>query len=187
MGRSNVGVVGAVQDAVKGLRAESPREVEARWRFLVELVGLDDPFDAQASPVHVTGSGLVLGPRGTVLHVHRKLGRWLQPGGHVDPGKAPWDSAVRETSEETGLAVRHPEGGPRLVNVDVHSGADGHLHLDLRYLLLCDGGDPAPALGESQQVRWFSLDEAIAVGDAPIVDGLKRLRALAGLGAGENG
>ena len=41
-------------------------------------------------------------PRGILLLVHRRLGIWLQPGGHVDPGETPWEAARRETVEETG-------------------------------------------------------------------------------------
>jgi 8-oxo-dGTP pyrophosphatase MutT (NUDIX family) len=40
-----------------------------------------------------------------VLHRHRVLGIWVQPGGHIDSGETPWDAAVRETAEETGQDV----------------------------------------------------------------------------------
>lgn len=109
--------------------------------------------------------------------VHKKLGAWMQPGGHVDRGEGPWDAAVRETTEETGLDVHHPEDGPLLFHLDVHPAADDHIHLDLRYLLLCDKDeDPSPPAGESQQVNWFSVPEAIEVADEGLVDGLKRLQ-----------
>ncbi|MGH9106337.1 MAG: NUDIX hydrolase [Acidimicrobiales bacterium] len=168
----------AVCRLVEGFVPETPREVGSRERFLAELGKLEDPFDRRANPVHVTGSGLVLGPRGTVLHVHRKLGSWLQPGGHVDPGEMPADAALRETAEETGLPVRHPEGGPRLVHLDVHPAADGHFHLDLRYLLVCEDAEPFPPAEESQQVKWFSLQEAVRVADDGLVDALARLQRL---------
>ena len=45
---------------------------------------LDQPFDEDASPIHVTGSAVVTGGRGVVLHLHKRLGIWLQPGGHID-------------------------------------------------------------------------------------------------------
>ena len=66
---------------------------------------LDDPLSQEAGPVHVTGSGFVVGPRGVVLLKHKRLGFWLQPGGHIDPGETPWDAAKRECCEETGLDV----------------------------------------------------------------------------------
>jgi 8-oxo-dGTP pyrophosphatase MutT (NUDIX family) len=131
-----------------------------------------DPFSEDDDLVHITGSAIVVGSRGTVLLEHKRLGMWLQPGGHVDLGESPWDAALREAREETGLNVRFTEQPPRLVHVDVHQGGRGHTHLDLRYLL--DGGDadPAPPPDESQQVEW--LDWPVAVERA----GDERLAAL---------
>ena len=133
-------------------------------RFLIEFGRLDDPFDQQLDPVHVTGSAIVVGPRGVVLLRHKRLGFWLQPGGHIDPGESPSAAALREAAEETGLHVSFADTGsdgmPRLVHVDVHDGGRGHTHLDLRYVL--DGGDadPAPPEGESQEVGWFTWPAA---------------------------
>ncbi len=135
-------------------------------RFLVEYDRLAAPCDEFADPVHVTGSAFVVGPRGVVLLHHKRLGMWLQPGGHVDVGELPWEGALREAHEETGLDVAFADfdpvlGVPRLVHVDVHAGGRGHTHLDLRYLV--DGGaaDPCPPDGESQQIGWFTWDAAI--------------------------
>ena len=143
--------------------------------FLVEFDRLDDPFDQSLDPVHVTGSAIVVGPRGVLLLRHKRLGFWLQPGGHIDPGEPPWIAARREAEEETGLDVEFADVGadsgsaggsaggrvPRLVHVDVHPGGRGHTHLDLRYLL--DGGtaDPCPPEGESQEIAWFEWPAAI--------------------------
>lgn len=167
-------VTAELRRAVAGFDAATPREVSSRARFLAELDRLPDPFDRQADPVHVTGSAIVVGPRGTVLHWHKRVGGWMQPGGHVDAGETPWRAALREAEEETGLPMRHPEGGPRLVHLDVHP-AGPHVHLDLRYLLLGGDAEPSPPPGESQQVRWFSFADAIAVADPALVDGLRRV------------
>jgi 8-oxo-dGTP pyrophosphatase MutT (NUDIX family) len=169
---------GQVRLAAARFDAATPREASSRRLFLAELDRLADPFDREADPVHVTGSAIVLGRRGTVLHLHKRLGIWVQPGGHIDPGEAPWQAALRETQEETGLAVRHPAGGPTLIHLDAHP-AGPHLHLDLRYLLIGEDAEPSPPPGESQQVRWFPLAEAVAVADEALVDGLNRLIALA--------
>ncbi len=142
------------------------REVDSVAAFLAAFDRLDAPLDQDVDVVHVTGSGIVVGPRGVVLLEHKRLGIWLQPGGHIDPGETPWDAALRESREETGLDVRFAGpvdefGVPELVHVDVHAGGRGHTHLDLRYLI--DGGDadPAPPVGESQQIDWFTWEAAI--------------------------
>jgi 8-oxo-dGTP pyrophosphatase MutT (NUDIX family) len=179
-GRDQAALLVALRRAVADFDALTDREIVSRLRFLAELDRLADPFDRTADPVHVTGSAIVAGLRGTVLHWHKRAGGWLQPGGHIEPGEAPWEAALRETREETGLPVRHPEQGPELIHLDVHP-AGQHVHLDLRYLLLCDDVDPAPPPGESQHVRWFSLPDAIDIADDALIDGLTRLAA--GLGS----
>jgi len=170
--------VAAVRRAVAEFDASTPRELDSQRTILAELDRLADPLNRDADPVHVTGSAIVSGPRGTILHLHKRLGIWVQPGGHLDPGEDPADAAVRETREETGLVVAHPPGGPRLLHLDAHPAGD-HFHLDLRYLLLGGDLDPQPPAGESQQVAWFSLDEAIERADAALVDGLIRLARVA--------
>jgi 8-oxo-dGTP pyrophosphatase MutT (NUDIX family) len=73
---------------------------------------LSDPCFEHANLTHVTASGIIVGPRGIVLHRHRILGTWVAPGGHIDAAEAPWDAARREAAEETGLAVDHLGGVP---------------------------------------------------------------------------
>ena len=155
----------------------SARESAAKERFLDELSRLSAPCDEHADPTHVTASGIVVGPRGTVLHLHKRLGIWMQPGGHIDAGETPDVAARREANEELGLAVEHPWSGPRLIHLDVHDAALGHTHLDLRYLLIAGDDDPHPPPDESQDARWCSWDEAMAMADAALVDALPVARA----------
>lgn len=159
----------SLRDLVRRTLTErEPLDDAERWsieRTLAELDRLADPFDQEADPVHVTGSAIVVGPRGVVLLKHRRLGLWLQPGGHVDPGETPWEGALREAHEETGLAVSFADlgddGVPRLVHVDVHPGGRGHTHLDLRYLVFGGDAEPNPPDGESQEIAWFDWPAAI--------------------------
>jgi len=156
------------------------RERTSIDRFLTELDRLSDPLSQEADPIHVTGSAIVVGPRGVLLLKHRRLGIWLQPGGHVDAGEMPWEASLREAREETGLDVAFvgpidPDGVPPLVHVDVHAGGRGHTHLDTRYLL--DGGDadPDPPAHESQEIAWFDWDTAISMADAGVRTVLQHL------------
>ena len=155
-------LISCIAASVRRRVAVDEREAASIERTLAELDRLPAPLDEHADPVHVTGSALIVGRRGIVLLKHRRLGIWVQPGGHVDPGETPWDAARREGTEETGLPLRFPAGGPELAHVDVHPGGRGHTHLDLRYVL--DGGDadPAPPPDESQDVHWFDWDAAVA-------------------------
>ena len=50
-------------------------------------------------------AAVVVGPRGVLLHRHRRLGLWLQPGGHIEPGETPAEAAAREVKEESGIHV----------------------------------------------------------------------------------
>ncbi len=159
-------------------RAGDPREALSVEIMLSELDRLERPFDRMADLTHVTASGVVVGRRGVVLHRHRRLRRWMQPGGHLDPGETPEEAVVRECREETGLAVAHPSGGPVLVHVDVHRAAQEHVHLDLRYLVEAPDEDPHPGPDESQDVAWFSWDEARAVADEALVGALMSARRL---------
>lgn len=152
------------------------REQRSRATILERLEHLERPFDEEGGPCHVTGSAVVVGARGTVLHIHKRLHKWLQPGGHVNPGEAPWQAARREGHEETGLVLRHPGEGARLIHVDVHAAAGGHEHLDLRYLLVAEDAEPRPGAGESPHVRWFSWDEAAAEADLALQGALAAAR-----------
>jgi 8-oxo-dGTP pyrophosphatase MutT (NUDIX family) len=158
------------------------REAASRRQVLYWLARLKRPFDRDADAVHVTGSAIVVGERGTVLLEHKRLRRWLQPGGHLESGEDPGAGALREAVEETGLRLRHAGPEPCLVHVDVHPAAAGHLHLDLRYLLVADSDRLAPQPGESQRVAWFSWEEADAIADPSLRGALTAARRLQGWG-----
>jgi len=135
------------------------REANSLALTLDRLTWPGDPFSESENDHHVTASAFVVSSRGVILHLHRRLGIWVQPGGHVDAGESPQVACVRETLEETGLVVRHLEP-PLLFHVDVHPGPKGHTHYDLRYLLRAVPLDPTPPDHESPEVYWFDFEEA---------------------------
>jgi 8-oxo-dGTP pyrophosphatase MutT (NUDIX family) len=163
-------------------RARNPvdeRERASVAAFHAALARLDRPFDEGGGPTHVTSSAIVVGTQGVLLLRHKHLGLWVQPGGHLDPGEGLAAGALREAAEETGLALAHPPGGPRLVHVDVHPGGRGHTHLDLRWLLFSEGA-PRPPPGESQDVAWFAWPAAVKSADPGLAGALRGLRLIFG-------
>jgi 8-oxo-dGTP pyrophosphatase MutT (NUDIX family) len=118
---------------------------------------------------HITASAVVTHPKDPafLLVWHRKLGRWLQPGGHMeDSDRSVFAAALREAREETGLEHFASPLGERILDVDVHPipahGPDPpHFHFDSRYVLIATSAETAAQGGE---IRWFTLPEAVAAG-----------------------
>lgn len=55
---------------------------------------------------HFTATAFIVDSQNrTLLLWHKRLGRWMPPGGHVDPNETPQETAKRECREETGLDV----------------------------------------------------------------------------------
>ena len=169
---------GELAAAIAARTPVDDREAASIERITAELARLDRPYDEHADPVHVTGSAIITGPRGVVLHLHKRMNLWLQPGGHVDPGESPAEAALREATEETGLdLVLADPTGTTIAHVDAHDGPKGHFHLDVRYVLTATSdADPSPPPEESQDCRWFTWDEAIGVADPGLSGALKALR-----------
>ena len=92
---------------------------------------------------------------------HRRLGRWLQPGGHIDPGDdGPLAAAVREATEETGAGPFAVLGG--VFDLDIHAipaiaREPVHRHFDVRFLLRAAERRVAPSAG-TETSRWVSRD-----------------------------
>src|SRR5215212_10137477 len=98
---------------------------------------------------HFTVAVFVVWEGKVLLHLHRKLGVWLPPGGHIERDELPDDAAVREVFEETGLRVElvgekrenvsdpvqlNRAGGVQLENI-----GPGHQHIDLIYFAKPNG------------------------------------------------
>jgi 8-oxo-dGTP pyrophosphatase MutT (NUDIX family) len=164
-------------------------ESRDRDRIVAFLARYTNPFDRRIAEGHLTASALVVsasGDRVLLLH-HRKLDRWLQPGGHAEPGETTAETiALREAREETGVEglVLHPTA-PRPLDVDVHAiparhEEPAHQHLDLRFLVLApDRAAVVLNADESHAVRWFEWAELGALHlDPGLVRALAKARAV---------
>ncbi len=105
-----------------------------------------------------------------LLHWHKKLGRWLPPGGHIEANELPDDAARREALEETGVSISligyddyvALSGDPRRLcrpaGIQLEPISPGHEHIDLIYFA---AGAPDGLLPE---VGWYSPSEWEALG-----------------------
>jgi len=151
----------ALLEALASYRASGPDD-EAVLRRVLAFADDPDPFRRSHPFGHVTASAVVARPAGDafLLVFHRKLDRWLQPGGHVESDdESVFAAARREAREETGIRNFDAPIGDTVLDLDVHAipahRADpAHLHYDVRFLLTT--GD---ALPPSPGVAWFSPDE----------------------------
>lgn len=179
---------------VDALRRHAPADEEEardRDRILDFVLRHACPFDRGLLEGHLTGSAITVSADGSavlLLH-HRKLDRWLQPGGHGDPGETTGEEvALREALEESGIrGLRLHPAAPRPLDVDVHDiparGSEpAHEHLDLRYLVVApEGSAVAPDLAELHEVRWVPWHEVDALGpDRGLRRALAKARRLSG-------
>ena len=115
--------------------------------------------------------------RGRILLLkHPKLGRWLPPGGHIEPNELPDEAAVREVEEETGVRVRlvgdqglsvhEPRQLVRPAGIQLENIAPGHQHIDLVYFAVpCKGAhDVSPDCAEAVRAEWFGGEQLAALG-----------------------
>ncbi len=144
--------------------APSPDQAALQASYLAYLAEHRDATWRTSRPAHLTASALVLdrGAGRVLLTLHPKVGRWLQLGGHCEPGDPTLaDAAMREAAEESGLTGLERLGGPvRLDRHAVRCGADGSraYHLDVQYLALAAHDRRASPSEESLDLRWWPVD-----------------------------
>lgn len=146
--------------------------VTGRIRALVEAEPRCFERDSFA-PGHITASCWIVDDDARVLLTHhRKLGRWLQLGGHADGDPDVFAVALREAREESGMddfesvPALDAQG---LFDLDVHRiparGSDpAHEHHDLRFLLRARPGQVLVRSDESNDLRWFDADALAGLG-----------------------
>jgi 8-oxo-dGTP pyrophosphatase MutT (NUDIX family) len=144
------------------LHISSDEREEADRCTMVRLAQeLAEPLSRSEPRAHFTASAFVVDETcvRTCLVQHVKLGRLLQPGGHVEQSDISLEAAaLREAHEETALEVGLHPIAPRPFDLDIHEiperpGEPAHFHLDVRYLVV---GRGEPCAGAA----WYPIGEA---------------------------
>jgi 8-oxo-dGTP pyrophosphatase MutT (NUDIX family) len=121
-----------------------------------------------------------------LVHMHRKYHRLMQAGGHIERNESPWSAVAHELIEETGyqldeLSILQPAGTrielndvivhPTPIVMNTHKINADHFHSDITFAFVAQNPPKAlPADGESEDIRWLTLDElqtAVDAGEAP--------------------
>ena len=145
----------------------TPEQAGETRLFLDFLASSEDVFERRHPPGHFTGSAWLVSADGqrVLLTHHRKLGRWLQLGGHADGDTDLARVALREAEEESGLMDLVVEGG--IFDLDRHAiparGADPeHWHYDVRFVVRATGSEDFAVSEESLELAWKPIVEIVA-------------------------
>lgn len=141
------------------------RTEEAALRQILAFVEkYSDCFERECKPGHITGSAWIVDASNqcALLTHHRKLGRWLQPGGHADGDADILRVAWREAKEETGIERLEPVSR-EIFDVDVHpipatQDVPAHRHFDIRFAFVAPPGATLRPSSESFSLAWVKLE-----------------------------
>ena len=165
---------------------DAPDAEQARMRDFILRFVEEHPADAHRRTClegHLTASALLLDASGTraLLTHHKKLGRWLQLGGHCDGDANLAAAALRECQEESGIEKLRIDPVP--FDVDVHriparKDEPEHWHLDTRFLVWAPAGVDFVVSDESHDLAWVGAQELAGLA---VDDSVRRLYVRAGL------
>lgn len=169
----------ALQAALEGYAGRWPEEAATVALFRELLADAEDPFRRERLAGHFTASCWLVDRSGTrvLLTHHRKLGLWLQLGGHADGERDLAVAAMQEAAEESGLSGLCLE--PGIFDLDrhwipEHKGVPAHWHYDVRYVVRAGSDEAYVVSEESHDLAWRAID---ALADDPGADASVRRMA----------
>ncbi|MEZ7972438.1 MAG: NUDIX hydrolase [Pseudomonadales bacterium] len=144
-----------------------PAESEMTSRYIAFVGENKDCFERSLSIGHVTGSAFIIDNacKQALLTHHKKLDRWLQPGGHADGDPDVAAVSLKEAEEESGLEALSFYM-PELLDVDIHriparKEEPEHFHYDCRFLLRSSGSDDFMISDESNDLAWVPFGDIV--------------------------
>lgn len=151
-------------EKIQALPTRNREEIQIRDRFIDFIRNHPDCFLRSNLKGHITASAFVIDPiAGKILLIHhKKLNKWLQPGGHCDGEEDTLAVAIKEVFEETGLQILRD--GQQIVDLDIHTIPDRkevpeHEHFDVRYLFESDSAKPLAQNHETLALQWIPFED----------------------------
>ena len=145
---------------------------------------------------HFTATAFIVdSQKRTLLLWHKRLQRWMPPGGHVDEDETPEEAARRECKEETGLDVEivgdaqqdlfgGNAGECRMLKTPIalllenipeskERGEPAHQHMAFLFLARPIDESQIPKLAEDEgtEMRWFTREEIEELDEAKEIFG----------------
>ena len=156
-----------LESALVGYAGRWPEEAVTAALFRDLLGDAENPFRRERLAGHFTASCWLVDRSGArvLLTHHRKLGLWLQLGGHADGQRELHLAALREAEEESGLAGLRVDDA--IFDLDrhwipEHKTVPAHWHYDVRYVVHAGGNEAYTVSEESLDLAWRRIDELAA-------------------------
>ncbi len=141
---------------------EESSVIEALQNFVQEHPSC---FERSLKIGHLTGSAWLVNQAGThtLLTHHKKLNKWIQPGGHVDGNPNVLEAALREAEEESGIVGLLPVSED-IFDIDIHAipphnGEAEHSHYDIRFAVHTTDSEAFQLSDESHDLAWVDLQK----------------------------
>jgi 8-oxo-dGTP diphosphatase len=160
--------IGVVRDLVAAIAPVDQTERAQHSDCLAWLANTPDVYrraKPATPPKHLVSYTTLIDPcdRSVFLVDHIRAGLWLPPGGHVEPGENPADTARRETREELGIEADFSIAGERPVFLTVTGtgGLDGG-HTDVSLWYMISGNPEMPIVLDPREFkggRWWTAEE----------------------------
>jgi len=148
---------------LSGWSAPDAEQERLRALYAAHTEMYADAMSRECHPDHLTASAIIFSAdhRRVLLTLHRIIKRWLQTGGHCEPGDATLaEAALREGREESGIADLVIDPVPVLLSR--HEVPCGPLrpahHLDVQYVAVAPDGAQHVISDESDDLAWFGVD-----------------------------